>query len=72
MWGFEAMWATVARQTNSLDVRPAVADPVPNPFRMISHVVTMPDGRVMGLSNAVDIDSQATFGCSNGVAPTAA
>ena len=36
-------------------------DPVPNPFRTISDVVTMPQGRVMGSSNAVDVDSQGNI-----------
>ena len=36
-------------------------DPVPNPFRTISDVVTMPDGRVMGSSNAVDVDSEGNI-----------
>ncbi len=36
-------------------------DPVPNPFRTISDVVTMPEGRVMGSSNAVDVDSQGNI-----------
>ena len=36
-------------------------DPVPNPFRTISDVVTMPEGRVMGSSNAVDVDSRGNI-----------
>ncbi len=36
-------------------------DPVPNPFRTISDVVTMPDDRVMGSSNAVDVDSEGNI-----------
>lgn len=38
-----------------------LSDPVPNPFRTISDVVTMPQGRVMGSSNAVDVDSQGNI-----------
>ena len=36
-------------------------DPVPNPFRTISDMVTMPEGRVMGSSNAVDVDSRGNI-----------
>ena len=35
--------------------------PLPNPYRTISDVVTMPEGRVMGSSNAVDVDSQGNI-----------
>lgn len=38
-----------------------LSDPVPNPFRTISDVITMPEGRVMGSSNAVDVDSQGNI-----------
>ena len=36
-------------------------DRLPNPDRMISDVVTMPTGRAMGSSNAIDVDSHGNI-----------
>ena len=36
-------------------------DPLPNPYETVSDVVTMTDGRVMGSSNAVDVDSHGNI-----------
>jgi streptogramin lyase len=34
---------------------------LPNPYRTVSGVVTMPAGRVMGSSNAIDVDSRGNI-----------
>jgi NHL repeat len=31
---------------------------LPNPYQMVENIVTMPDGRVMGSSNAINVDSK--------------
>ncbi len=36
-------------------------EPLPNPYRTIENVVTMPEGRAMGSTNAVDVDSQGNI-----------
>ena len=36
-------------------------DPLPNPYQTISDIVQMPEGRAMGSSNAVDVDSEGNI-----------
>ena len=60
----QAMAATmlVALVSGALDAQQNTRrDPLPNPYQTISDVVQMPDGRMMGSSNAVDVDSEGNI-----------